>query len=75
VTAGADRILDFTDNVDTLVLTANLWGGARWSIAQVLSQATLNNGYVVFDFGLGNSLIIDGLPRLSALADDLVIWG
>ena len=76
VLAGADRILDFTDNVDTLILTADLWGGARWSIAQVMSRATLNNGHVVFDFGHGNSLIIDGLPRLSALADDLVVvWG
>lgn len=76
VTAGADRILDFTDNVDTLVLTANLWGGARLSLAQIMARATLNNGHVVFDFGHGNSLIIDGLPRLSALSDDLlVIWG
>ena len=72
--AGTDRILDFTDNVDTLVLSAALWGGARWSVAQVLSHATMTNGHVVFDFGHGNTLTIDGLPRLSALSDDLVIW-
>ena len=76
VLAGADRILDFADNVDTLVLTANLWGGARWSVAQVMSRAHISGSHVVFDFGHGNSLIIDGLPRLSALADDLVVvWG
>ncbi len=72
--AGADRILDFTDNVDTLVLDTDLWGGARRSIAQILAMGHVNGSHLVFDFGHGNSLIIDGLPRLSALADDLVAF-
>ena len=72
--AGADRILDFTDNVDTLVLDTDLWGGAQRSIAQILAMGHVNGSQLVFDFGHGNSLIIAGLPRLSALADDLAVF-
>ena len=75
-TAGADRILDFTDNIDTLVLDAALWGGARLSMAQIIARGHMSGGHILFDFGNGNSLIIDGLPSLAALADDLaVFWG
>jgi serralysin len=70
---GRDRITDFTDNVDTIVFSAALWGGAARSIGQILQSARVEQGDLVFRFGSENILRIDGLTRANALSDDLLI--
>ncbi len=70
----ADRVKDFTDNVDTIDLTA--WGFA--SVADALSHATEINGHVKFDFsGQPNALANDYLwvenITIAALQDDIIV--
>jgi serralysin len=68
---GADTVLDFENNRDTLVLDRDLWGGAALSAQQVLGYAHVEGGDVVFDFGGGDTLRIKGFTDIGALADDL----
>jgi serralysin len=72
--SGRDKIMDFTNNVDTLVLDDALWAGARLSTAQVLAKASMIAGDVVFNFGGGHVLIVHGPTTVAALADDLAIF-
>ncbi|MCB1516984.1 MAG: hypothetical protein KDJ19_05130 [Hyphomicrobiaceae bacterium] len=71
---GIDVILDFADDVDTILLNDRLWKGTMTK-AQVLRQfATLNdNGNVKFDFGNGDKLIIKDVGSIDVLKNDLVI--
>ncbi len=71
---GKDRIKDFSDNTDTLLLDDNLWSGTL-SKNQILSQfASINGqGQAVFDFGNGDILKIDGVANLSDLKNDMTI--
>ena len=70
---GADVILDFQDNLDTIRLDDALWGGAARSVAQVLRMATVVDGDLVLDFGSGHRLTVADLARPGLLADDLII--
>lgn len=72
-TAGVDRITDFVDNVDTVVLDDALWGGIVLTIPQILDFASVVAGDTVFEFAPGNRLVIEGLANKALLADDLVI--
>lgn len=73
-TAGDDVINDFSNNIDMLAFDAALWGGAMLSPEQVLEHATLVDGSVVFDFGDGNSLTLEGVENLSVLIDDIDVF-
>ncbi|NVO25332.1 calcium-binding protein [Donghicola mangrovi] len=65
-----DTILDFEDDIDTLLLDIDLWGGGLRK-AQVLSQfATENENGVVLNFG-SEKLVIEGLTDASVLIDDI----
>lgn len=74
---GADRILDFADDVDMVHLDAGLWRdshgdlGARQVVRSFAGKTA--DGDVVLDFGDGQSLTFDGLTRTRALIDDLFI--
>lgn len=70
--SGRDRIADFRDNVDTIIIDDILWGGGARTVSQVLASAKVVDGDVVLTFG-SHSLTIDGLTSVRALADDLVI--
>ena len=70
---GADVILDFQDNLDTIRVDDALWGGAARSVAQVLRMATVVDGDLVLDFGGGHRLTVADLARPGLLADDLII--
>ena len=70
---GADVILDFQDNLDTIRVDDALWGGAPRSVAQVLRMATVCDGDLVLDFGGGHRLTVADLARPGLLADDLII--
>lgn len=70
--SGRDRITDFQNNVDTIIIDDILWGGGARTVSQVLASAKVVDGDVVLTFG-SHSLTIDGLTSVRALADDLVI--
>jgi len=71
---GIDHVSDFQNNIDTLQLDDALWGGGL-TVGQVLSNfATLVGGNtVVFSFGGGNTLSVQGLGNVNALSDDLTL--
>lgn len=68
-----DKITDFADNIDTLVLDDALWGGVTQSVAQILARGSMIGGDVVLNFGLGNVLTIHGPTSVAAMGDDLSI--
>lgn len=69
---GFDRVTDFADDIDTLRLDKNLWGGGL-TIEQVLSfHSAVVGGNVVLTFG-ADVLTIIGLNNVAALLDDLSI--
>lgn len=73
--SGRDRILDFRNNVDKVVLDSEALGFSdTLSGAQVVRQfGAVVGGEKALDFGGGNVLIFDGLGRIGSLSDDLQI--
>jgi Ca2+-binding RTX toxin-like protein len=70
--AGDDRIRDFANNVDTIVLDRDLWGGANRTVASVLNAFADDVGSaVVLRFAGGHTLRIDGLASINGLLDDI----
>lgn len=68
--AGADRITDFADNSDTLVLLPALWGGGL-TVAQVLATfGSIAGQTVTLDFGAEEIRIV-GVQAIADLADDI----
>ena len=63
--SGADVITDFAD--DRLRLDDALWGNAALSNAQILEYASEVGADVVFDFGGGNTLTLQGYSDIAAL--------
>ena len=69
--SGADRITDFTNNVDTLVFDDALWTGVL-TVQQVITNfATIAAGAAVFTFGDGTRVTVDGVTNLNSLVDDI----
>ncbi|WP_207209210.1 calcium-binding protein [Loktanella sp. IMCC34160] len=68
---GGDHILDFEDNRDTILFDATLWGGGTLTPQQILSFASVGLEGVVFDFGAGGTLTLDGITSLNILIDDI----
>jgi serralysin len=65
-----DKVLDFKDNRDTIVLDDNLWNGTK-SVNKVLNQfGTQNGSDFVFDFGGGDILTIKNTTK-SQLQNDI----
>lgn len=70
---GSDFVTDYNKGTDELSLNDVLWGGGL-TRAQVVNQfASVVSGDVVFDFGGGNIIILDGVSSISGLYDDLII--
>ncbi len=71
---GQDRVTDFQDNTDTLQLDDSLFGGQSLTASQVIASfAREADGQVLFDFGGGVTLVVQGVSRVSQLTDDLEI--
>ena len=68
-TYGADRVLDFEDNVDALELSG--FAGVS-TAAQALSHALQLGANVVFNFGEGDVLTVLNTTK-AALMDDLLV--
>lgn len=72
---GRDTIKDFENDIDTIQLDANLWGGGL-SVAEMLGvfgTYDAAKGDVVLDFGGFNILRIKDETDVNVLLDDVVI--
>lgn len=65
----ADRVADFENNIDNLVLQGF---GAGFTLSYALSKATNITGGVRFDFGGGDVVTVMGVTK-AAIADDIFI--
>jgi serralysin len=69
---GADRVLDFADNVDTLFFAASYWQGYETAASFVDAYADISRSKVVFDFGDGDVVTVSGVQSLAQLYDDVM---
>lgn len=70
--SGHDQILDFQNEIDTLVLDSALWGGGSLGLGQLAAYAVETpEGFISFDFGNGNILDLSGVESLNVLNGDL----
>ncbi|MGV6802370.1 MAG: calcium-binding protein [bacterium] len=66
-----DTITDFTDNIDSIELNSNLWGGGL-TVAQVISTyGSMAGSTAILDFGTDELRVLNTV--LSALENDIVI--
>jgi Ca2+-binding RTX toxin-like protein len=70
-TGGADRAAIFEDDIDTLVLDRDLWGGGARSIDDILASAVDLGSSVRMYFGAGNNIVLKGVSRIEDLRDDI----
>ena len=70
---GADLITDFQNAVDTLQFDDALWTGTLTAQQIVADFATETGTAVVFDFGSGNIVTVDGITDADSLTDNIVI--
>lgn len=69
-----DVITDFAVGVDTLRLNSGLWDGTLTN-AQVVTQfASVTGDGVVFEFGAGQSILLEGLTSTTGLDGDLDLF-
>lgn len=71
---GSDRITYFQDNIDQILFSRALWGGAERSAEDILSSAAQVDGDLRFDFGGGNVLVVAGLASAAVLVDDILTY-
>ena len=69
----ADVITDFQVGVDELRLTQSLWGGGLGAAQVVSTYASVTAGGVLFDFGAGQSILLEGLNSLAGLGGDILL--
>ncbi|MCC1493899.1 hypothetical protein [Cognatishimia sp. F0-27] len=71
--SGQDRITDFANNSDTVQIDAALLGTANPTANDLRSFAARDaEGFVVFDFGNGQTLTFVGIETVTTLLDDIV---
>ncbi|MGC9371553.1 MAG: hypothetical protein ACP5DX_18635, partial [Paracoccaceae bacterium] len=71
--AGMDMVTDFAPGIDSLRLDAALWTGTLSAWEVVAQFATVSGGGVVFDFGGGDTIALEGLTSTAGLENDLLI--
>lgn len=69
-TDGYDRVMDFTDDVDTIQISQSV-AGYGMDADDVLAIGEIINGNAVFDFGNGDVLTIYDVSTLAVLENDL----
>ncbi|NJS40407.1 MAG: calcium-binding protein, partial [Rhodobacteraceae bacterium] len=69
---GHDIILDFTNDVDTIVLERDLWTGPAPDLASLLAGATVTATGILLDLPEGGALDIRGIFNTTLLMDDIV---
>ena len=73
--SGSDVVTDFSvSEADNIIFGSKLWGTALLTEAEVVAQfAQVIAGNVVFDFGGGNTLQVNGLTTLTGLENSFSI--
>lgn len=69
----SDVIKDFRKGQDELHLSEKLWAGTLTEQAVINRFAEVVNGDVVFDFGAGQMITLDGVGSLNGLVSDIVL--
>lgn len=69
--SGKDAVMDFQNDVDTVVLDHGLWVGGTRTPQQMLSCARVTNGDLLFTFPRGATPPIENVPNPNLLLDDL----
>jgi Ca2+-binding RTX toxin-like protein len=68
-----DVVTDFENNLDTIRLDRDLWGGGL-SITEVLEEFARQSGAnVILDFGDGDTLTVANVAAISHLANDILL--
>ncbi len=70
---GHDRIADFANDVDTVVVHASAWGGGARSVQDILAFAVLTANGVMITLAPGNVIDISGLRDIQQLGDDIIL--
>lgn len=70
---GKDVISDFSDDVDTIVISRAMISGSGRTIDDLLDNAEIINGNAVFDLSGSNQLTVQGITDIEDLRNDLII--
>ncbi|MEL6913149.1 MAG: calcium-binding protein [Pseudomonadota bacterium] len=71
---GADLVVDFRDDIDTLSISSVLTGGITDAGTIVTTFATVVAGDTVLDFGGGNTITLEGVANAAVLSDDIDVF-
>ncbi len=72
---GVDTVKDFQDDTDILLFSEDLVGSSDPKTAEhYLTYASVVGGDIVFDFGNGDLIVIEGYTDKSLLADDIAFF-
>lgn len=71
---GADIVMDFQNNQDTLKLDDAIWGGGKSASDVVAQYARVVGTDTVFDFGGGNTITVKNVTSTSVFLDDITIF-
>ncbi len=70
---GADRIADFQNAIDTIQIDADLLGGGSPVATDLIGFAGRDaNGFLILDFGFGDTLTFTGVTNTGAILDEVV---
>ena len=72
--SGVDRIADFEQGLDQIVLDPALWTGLTSAADVLFFYGEVADGRATIDFEDGNTLIIDGITDPITLADDIALF-
>jgi serralysin len=71
--SGQDRIMDFQNNSDMILIKATLWGGTSRNVEEIVDDAVVTPAGTRLDFANGQWLLIEGLTQPDQLRDDILI--
>jgi Ca2+-binding RTX toxin-like protein len=70
---GKDRITDFTDNTDTIEISARALSNTNTTVSDLLEMFDIRNGNAILVLDDGSQLTINRVSNVRILADDLLI--
>ena len=71
---GHDTVTDYTVGTDFLNFDDALWDGTALTNSEIMDFATVQNGDVVFDFGGGVLVTLEGVESLNGLEAMLLVF-
>jgi len=72
--SGTDRIADFEQGIDRIILDPTLWTGLTSAADVLFVYGSITDGRATIDFEDGNVLMIDGISNAATLADDISLF-